>query len=84
MTTDHLSIRDEIAQHDAEVDALLKSIMAPAKPRVRKVVLTSPTGIVSKPRAKPATPGLKDENAPKPKRRTSPEARRAALERKQF
>lgn len=83
MTTDHLSIRDEIAQHDAEVDELLKRIMTPAKPRVRKVVITSPNGIVSRPRPKAAVPTLRDDSV-KPKKRTSAEARRAALERKQF
>ncbi len=83
MTTDLLSIRDEIARHDAEVDALLKRIMTPATPRVRKPVIETPMGIVSRPRAKAVSPEAKTESV-KPKKRPSAEARRAALERKQF
>jgi hypothetical protein len=83
MTTDLLSIRDEIAQQDAKMDELLKSIMAPEKPRVRKPVPETPLGIVSRPRPKTTVPDVQ-KPAAKSKKKPSAEARRAALERKQF
>lgn len=83
MTTDHLSIREDIAAHDAEVDEQLKRIMTQPKPRTPKVTIQSPNGIRSKPISKPVAAAAAVDTPPKT-RRPSAEARRAALERKQF